>query len=446
MEQLVETAGYVQGSADIVGNRKHPDGLDPIICYADLSCLYADPNSATGYSSCDELGNCRSVMVCAQDKVFSKNEQNCVTVDGPCGESVNHELYTYDETGACSGSGTCETDWIWNGERCGYALNGDVCDTVENRVWKYDIQGECVQTQDCTEGVFSYQDDTCVFPNTTCSDPQDHRLMKYDQSGACVAANECETEWEFVADSCQWSKRQRPCDPTPEEIAIDDKRVFEYDVMGSCLPTNRCVEGWNFNGTGCTYGLSGTECTRQNHRIHRYDDRQRCVPQECETGWNLSGDNCVFDKKDEECKRENNQIFRWNGSGECSETGVCVSENYVYRNNQCVDTPRGCPSGFSLNGEECYRSFGTGGEGSRSLSFSADPSYQIRAQYDFRKEPRYNDGDYTISSNFGLSGGQGGIRGSHSLSSGWMSGQGQYSFNARQNDGSGTLHVWLRPG
>lgn len=446
MEYLADVAANAQESSDIVGNRSHPEGLEPVICYADLSCLYVDESSATGYSSCDELGNCRNVMACDEGTAFSVANNACVTVGDACGEAVNHEVYAYDETGECSGSGACETDWVWNGQRCGYAFDGDRCDVVANRVWQYDGDAACVQTDECDAGVYSSAKDACVMPNAECSVPVDHRVYRYDQAGACAAVNECESEWEFVADSCQWSRRGKLCDPTPEELAVDDKRLFEFDVMGSCLPTNRCVESWDFNGTGCVYGGAGTECSRQNHRIHRYDERQECVPQECESGWNLSGDQCVFGNMGDECKREDNQVFRWSGSGECSSTGVCVSDAYVYANGRCAEKPSGCPSGFSLNGEECYRSFGTGGEGRRSVSFSADPSYQIRARYDFRKEPRYNDGDYTISSNFGLGGNQGGIKRSHSRSSGWTSGQGQYKFNARQNDGSGTLHVWLRPG
>lgn len=446
-------ARHVEQSSEIVGARRHPPGLDPIICYADLSCLYADGSSATGYTACDEAGNCRGVAACAEGSAFSEAENACVTVGDRCGVAeATHEVYSYDASGACATSGACETDWVWNGERCGYAFEGDRCDVADGVVWRYDGGAACTRTDECDAGVFSTEADGCVVPNTMgCAPPVNHRLFAYDAAGACVAANECEPGWEFVEDSCQWARRSRLCDPTPEELALDDKRVFEYDVMGSCLPTNRCAENWDFDGRGCVYSGAGTECSRQNRRIYRYDERQTCAPQECEPGWTLSGQQCVFDRKGEECKRENNQIFRWTGSGECSGTGACVSDAYFFNSEtrECATPPalaRGCPSGFAPDGEGCYRRFGLGGEGTRSVSFRADPSYEVRARYDFRKDPRWNDGNYAVSSNFGLGGRQGGVRGSHSRSSGWTRSPGECSFTARQNDGSGTLHVWLRPG
>jgi hypothetical protein len=146
------------------------------------------------------------------------------------------------------------------------------------------------------------------------------------------------------------------------------------------------------------------------------------------------------------------------GLGRLTMRGGVV--RFCTRDNACTDvvTPQAparttvppkvrqqaCPAGFSLQGEECYRSFDMGGEGTRNVEFSVGSGAQLRARYDFRKEPRYKDGDYSISSNFGFSGEQGGIRDSHSRSMDWTTPPPDCTFNARQNDGHGTLHVWVK--
>lgn len=183
---------------------------------------------------------------------------------------------------------------------------------------------------------------------------------------------------------------------------------------------------------------------RRSGRNYVYDNRRAVVPAGCADGYSLEGDACLFNDRNKECPGDNNQVSAWNSSGDCVPTGRCVSDEFVFRDGACVPRPRGCPSGFSAMGSECYRTFDMGGEGTRAISFSADPTQAVRARYSFRKHPRYSDGDYTISSNFGFNGGQGGIRGSHSKSSGWATGKSNYTFHARQNDGNGVLEVWLK--
>lgn len=390
-------------------------------------------------------------MACNEGHAFSEPAGSCVKVDDPCGVISNREIYKYDSTGACSPSGTCEAGWSWNpaSSRCEYDDEGGACDAGQDpaRVARFDLDALCVVRDECVPPhVFSFANDSCVEPRTVCAGPVDHRVMKFNDYGECVAANECDTNWEFVEDlaTCLWGRREKPCDPTSSDIALDDKRLFEYDAAGGCIATT-CVEGWSLGDDGiCKYKDAGKVVRQARGRKFVFNENGAEVPGGCLDGFELKNENCLYENRETECSRNNNVVSKYDSSGNCVDTKQCVSDEFVYKNGACVEKPRGCPPGFSGKGGECYRSFNMGGEGRRSVSFQADPSYQIRARYDFRKEPRYRDGDYTISSNFGLGGGQGGIRGSHSRSSGWTAGKSSYNFHARQNDGHGTLHVWLR--
>ena len=450
MESLLGVSSSVRSSADFVDARTHPEGLQPLLCYSDQACLYASPTSPTGYFTCDNQGSCKIVEACEDGYTFSGDA--CVKIADPCGRVVDHEVYKYASDGSCAPSGSCETDWIWNGTRCEYVDKDKECDVQQDRVYRFDaycttpecLTPECTKRDECKTLAFSSSEDRCVPPNTQCADPLDNRLQKYNDAGDCAPANECVSQWELVDDTCLWGKRGKLCDPTPEEVALDDKRVFEFDAQGACIASNRCVQGWSLGEDGvCGFDRAGEPVTRRSGRQFVYNNRQEVIPAGCIDGYSLVGDACLFNDRDKECSRDNNEISKWSSSGQCVPTRQCVSNDFVYKNG-CVPKPKGCPSGFRKSGSECYRSFNMGGEGRKSISFSADPSHQIRAKYTFRKNPRYNDGDYSISSNFGLGGGQGGIRGSHSRGSGWTSGRSHYTFNARQNDGNGTLEVWLR--
>lgn len=447
MEPLIRVASDAESAAAIVEGRVHPEGLTPLLCYSDQACLYADPASSTGYRTCDPSGTCATVEACADGEVFSGDA--CVVIGDPCGRVVDHEVYKYYPDGACGPSGSCETDWVWNGSRCDYASLGAECDNNGNgdsdRVSRYDRDGECTPRDECRTLAFSSAADSCVEPNTVCAPPSENRLLKYNAAGECVPSNECIPQWELVDGSCAWGKRHLPCDPTPEEIARDDKRVFEFDVQGACMPSDMCASGWSLGDDGvCSFDQAGGFVERRSGRNYVYDKRRAVVPAGCVDGYSLVGDACLFDDRNEECAPDNNQVSVWNSRGECVPTGRCVSDEFVFRDGACVPRPRGCPPGFSASGSECYRRFDMGGEGTRAISFTADPTQAVRARYTFRKHPRYNDGDYTISSNFGFGGGQGGIRGSHSRSSGWATGKSTYTFHARQNDGNGVLEVWVK--
>lgn len=453
MESLRSLSADAWSIADFVGRRDHPEGLDPVVCFGANACVYEDGASATGYTTCGPGGvPCRTLRACADDHAFSVAAGECVEVGAPCDRVVEHNVYKYTNRGECSPSSTCEPEWTWTGTRCGFADQDEECepearpaDADPDRVWRFDIDGACTERVECRAGVFSHERGVCVEPNTVCADAQDRRLMRFDALGQCVPANECEPQWELYHGTCLWARRGGLCDPTPEERAMDDKRVFEFEAHGACIATNRCADGWSLNASDvCNFDRSGQFVEQRNGRNYVYDELANVVAGSCIDGFALVGDQCHFEKSGTECPHANNEVHRWAVDGKCAPTGQCIGPEFVYRDGACVPKPQGCPAGFAVSGDQCYRSFHMGGEGSKSIAFDADPAHQISARYDFRKEPRYRDGDYTISSNFGLGGSQHGIRGSHSRSSGWTSGKSHYTFHARQNDGHGVLHVWLK--
>ena len=450
MNSLRSVSSDVRGVAEFVHGQVHPPGLKPLLCFGDSACLYHGDSGDSSFATCDQNGNCKTVQACEEGHAFSETAGGCVKVGEQCGAIVNHEVYKYDSSGTCSPSGTCERSWSWNptSARCEYDLKDSTCEAGQDpvRVARFDVNAICVVRDECVvPHVFSSANDKCVEPQTVCSDTVDRRVMKFNNFGECVAANECESKWELVDDKCVWGKRDQKCDPSAAELAKDDKRGFEYDAAGACIATNRCLDKWSLGDDGiCKYNDAGKVARQANGRRFIFDLKGLQIPGECVDGYELVQGNCLYKNRGNECLRSNNIISKYDGAGTCVTTSQCVSDQYVFSNGACTEKPKGCPSGFSESGGECYRSFHMGGEGSRTVSFSADPAYQIRARYDFRKEPRYKDGDYSISSNFGLGGGQGGIRGSHSMSSGWTAGKSSYTFHARQNDGHGTLHVWLK--
>lgn len=216
--------------------------------------------------------------------------------------------------------------------------------------------------------------------------------------------------------------------------------------MGSCMPTNMCATDWELDkGDGrCVYRLADSKCNEQNNRIYRYDKSQVCVAAECKDGWSLHGGQCTFDKADQHCDIKEAQIYTWNSSGLCVPSSKCSEPTATFQNGKCYVQRVGCPDGFTKVGDECYRLFSLGGEGRSTASFTVNLTDQVRARYNFQKDRRYRDGDFDVSSNFGLSGSRSGVRDSSSVSSGWVSGLTVCSLNSRQNDGNATLEVWVK--
>lgn len=449
MESLREASADLYGVQRILQGRHYTNGLQPLMCYADLSCLYADSNSPTGLTSCDETGACAVVAACADGMAYMQDRMACAPVDSECADPVAHQLQLVTPAGVCAPAPKCTREWRWDGKACTFGRSGEKCDEGEDgRVWRYDNESACVETRDCSNGrVFSEMPGKCVDIGAECKGPdaQDRRLRAFDHTGACVPTNKCVSGWDFdSAGACLFAARGKACEPAAALRAANDRRVFEYDAMGACLATNRCAEGWALKDQACAFARTGAEVGRANHRVIRLDSRGEPIPAECEPGWTLSGQQCTYDRAGQNCDVRSHVVHKWDSGGTCVATAVCDSPDLVLLGSQCVPRQQQCPDGFARSGSECTRSFGMGGEGQREISFSADPSQQVRVQYTFRKDPRWRDGDYSVSTNFGFSAGRGGVGGSETVASGWVSGRKDYRVSARQNDGSGELVAWVK--
>jgi hypothetical protein len=431
-----------------------PNMQTPLFCTNTGTCVYPDNVSVSKYSICDKNGVCNPMPGCTSSNVYAMDIHECVPLNTPCTPSEvtdSKRTFGYAANGTCSEQEGCIPGWDWTGDKCIYTRAGEKCkpsDSTErvDLVWRYNNEGECLPTRECTSGVYSVHADRCVFPGTVCGQSVAHRVKEYNHLGECVLANRCDANWQLVEQTCQWMDRGRVCKASAEELAEDNKRLFQYDVMGACLPTNMCIDNWDLDpGTNrCVYRFSEQTCHEMNNRIHRYNKEQECVPAECKSGWSLRNDVCVFDRLSQECGRQDEQIYTFSAAGTCEPSGKCIDGNAVMLNGRCYVPRTGCPEGFASQGAECYRVFHLGGEGRSSVSFALNPNDQVRATYNFKKDRQYKDGDFDVSTNFGLNGSRSGIRDQDSISSGWTSGLTQCVLNSRQNDGHATLEVWVK--
>jgi hypothetical protein len=458
MDFLSEISSKVKQTAESILDRKFSTGMTPVVCFSDETCVYESDTSPTGLASCDKDMVCKTIKTCPENEVFIEPKNACVKIGSECEVPINHRLVKYTELGSCELAPECEQYWRWNedSQRCDWNRKGEICDSIPSqtgpvdrlRISRLDADGICKQQKECTSGVFSETMGQCVIPGLICdSINEDKRVRKFDFTGKCSVTDECIENWTFADGSCAWTDRGRICKPTQTDTEldfVDDKRAFEYDANGACLSTTRCLDSWVFDGTRCIHPNAGKQNSVRNGRIFEFDETGNVVAKSCLEGWSLVGNHCTFDKIGQTCSIQEGQIFQFGALGECNPTDKCENLSHIIRDGKCVPKPQGCPDGFSVQGNECYRSFGTGGEGSTSISFHVLPSEEFRVRYDFKKEPRYKDGDYSLSSNFGFSGGANDIVDSHSISSGYLRGHSHCVVNIKQNDGAGTIHVWIK--
>lgn len=135
-------------------------------------------------------------------------------------------------------------------------------------------------------------------------------------------------------------------------------------------------------------------------------------------GSTRSGQHCTYDRAGQTCDVRSHVINRGNSGGTCIAAAVWDLHDLVPAGGACVPPPGQCPNGFVPSGSECTRTFGVGGKGQREISTTADPSQLVRVQYTVRKDPRWLDGDYSLSTNFGFAAGRGGVGRSDTVASG----------------------------
>ena len=433
-------------------------------------------------------GECLPTRECTSG-VYSIHADRCVMPGSVCGQSVAHRVQEYDELGECVLASRCDANWQLVEQTCQWMDRGRVCKATaeelandNKRLFQYDVMGACLPTNMCIDNWdLDPENNRCVyrFSEQVCNE-MNNRIHRYNKDQECVPA-ECKSGWTLRNNVCTFDRMSQECDRQDEKIytfsaagacepsgkCVDKNavmlngrcvipgsvcgqsvahRVQAYNDIGECALASRCDDDWDFDPetNRCVYRFSEQTCDEMNNRIHRYNKDRECVPAECKSGWTLRNNVCTFDRMSQECDRQDEQIYTFSAAGTCEPSGKCVDGNAVMLNGRCYVARTGCPEGFTSQGGECYRVFHLGGEGRSSVSFVLNPNDKVRATYNFQKERKYNDGDFDVSTNFGLNGSRSNIRDRDSISSSWMSGLTQCVLNSRQNDGHATLEVWVK--
>lgn len=454
-QRVAETADKSVELASKITERAWASGSDkdPLFCEADGSCVYADSDSPTEYSACDENGSCQVLSACEPGSVMSDYEFKCVRPGEQCAPPRNNQNWLYTREGACSPAAECRDGFVWDGQKCVSINKGNLCgETEDHFVKRLDETNQCkVVPYECSGiHVYSAMTRSCVVEGDACGEEKtalDNKVRRFTSGGQCVSSGECVDGWEPQGEMCVWQMHGQSCEP--ETPRTDPMRQYIYDPTGKCIPSSKCTENmWEIDPeTGmCSFTGQEERCDTISHRIYRYDKNGVCVPGDCEEGFRLVNDTCLFDSTGQDCTDEEElEVHRYDSTGVCRGTGRCINDRYAFVDGKCEEDFLMCPEGFTpVEDGLCYRLFDVGEDGRTSVSFSIVSSYSVKTKYTFTRNKDSGAGNYDVSSNFGLNGGAGGIKNTHSTSSSWTSGYSKYTVKARQENGRGILEVWVK--
>eukprot|EP00873_Tetraselmis_striata_P033946 jgi/Tetstr1/454210/TSEL_041129.t1 len=341
------------------------------------------------------------------------------------------------ECAPVEGGVTCPgADQAWDGTRC--APVGSPCDPppsnpdAATQAFVIDAAGRCLATTDCKQGlakhpedqrcvtdcgnnrIFSYVMNACVGVGALCGDGPDNHgfLAAFDEAGRCARI-----------DACAPGHMRHPRDATRCVPVCAGGTRFSDTVDACVAEGDPCPPGRGAHDATGACRLDGAPC---QSTMFPDTDTPALRASAAQTSERLNG--AVLEFRD----------------GVCRPTGGCASPAHMYawRRGGCVPEQTGiaCPEGFTKTSDTtCTMTRNVGGEGSGRVTVKGvNPSHRIRAEYTFRKQRRYTDGDYTVSGP-GNSGGARGIRDQHRTVGRAATGNSEYTYSWRNNDGTGSF-------